>query len=105
MIFAKADGYSELEQVLIRAYKQAAFGKGKERHANDKPFVDQPILAITRMVGDGYPLGQAMKKSQEAARLPTIEMKVKELLGAINYLAATIIYYEETINGTTNNTD
>lgn len=89
------EAYLELERVLRMAYDQAASGKGKDRHANGKPFVDQPILSITRMVGDGYPLGQAMKKAQETQRLPTNKAKIAELLGAINYLAAAIIYYEE----------
>lgn len=89
------EAYLELERVLRMAYDQAASGKGKDRHANGKPFVDQPILSITRMVGDGYPLGQAMKKAQETQRLPANKAKIVELLGAINYLAAAIIYYEE----------
>lgn len=87
--------YLELERVLRLAYEQAAYGKGRDRHANNKAFVDQPILSITRMVGDGYPLGQAMKKAQEAHGLPSIDAKKAELLGAINYLAACVIYYEE----------
>lgn len=87
--------YVELKRVLKEAYNQAASGKGKERHACDKPFVNQPILEIARMVGDGYLLGQAMKKTQESQRLPTTQAKVKELLGAINYLAAAVIYHQE----------
>lgn len=89
--------YKELKWTLDEAFSQAACGKGKERHVatQDQAFVDQPILVITRMVGPGFPLGQALKKAQESMRLPTTEAKVKELLGAINYLAAAIIYYKE----------
>lgn len=59
-------GYDSLSNVLGAAYHQAARGKGKERHARDKPFDKQPIMEISRMVGPGYTTGQAMKKLQEA---------------------------------------
>lgn len=88
------DGYDNLRRVLSLAVDQAATGKGKERHANGKPFDRQPLLEIGRMVGLGYPLGQAMKKSQEAMRLPPDRAKA-ELLGAINYLAAAYLLFEE----------
>ena len=81
------DGYDCLRHVLALALEQANAGKGKERHANGKPFDRQPIMEIGRMVGSGYPLGQAMKKAQESSRLPPERAKA-ELLGAINYLAA-----------------
>lgn len=83
----KDDGYDSLRYVLTLAIEQASVGKGKERHANGKPFDRQPIMEIGRMVGSGYPLGQAMKKAQESTRLPPDRAKA-ELLGAINYLAA-----------------
>ena len=88
------DGYEQLRRVLQLALDQAAKGKGKERHANDKPFPKQPIMEIGRMVGPGYHLGQAMKKAQEASRLPN-ERARAELLGAINYLAAAYLLLEE----------
>jgi len=47
------------------------------------------------MVGIGGPLFQAMKKCQEATRLPTVERQTTELLGAINYLAAAVILLRE----------
>lgn len=87
--------YEVLDNVLYEALEQAQSGKGKERHANGRPFIEQPIMEIGRMVGPGYMLGQAMKKSQEAARLPETEKKVYDLLGAINYLAAAIILLRE----------
>lgn len=88
-------GYERLAKTLYRALEQAQSGKGKERHANDKPFLQQPIMEIGRMVGPGYQIGQAMKKGQEAVRLPTVERQVAELLGAINYLAAAVLLLEE----------
>jgi hypothetical protein len=89
------DGYEPLAMVLRAALDQAQHGKGKDRHANGKPFDRQPILEIGRMVGQGYPLGQAMKKAQESMRLPPDRAKA-ELLGAINYLAAAYLLLDDT---------
>lgn len=83
--------YEHLADALRAAYAQSAAGKGKDRHANGRPFIRQPIMEIGRMVGPGYQTGQAMKKAQEAmgmvARGET-ERARAELLGAIVYLAA-----------------
>ena len=95
------DGYAILRDVFANAVEQASGGKGKERHANGSPFVDQPILAITRLL-TGHPCGalayQAIKKTIEAGRL--VELKgtdaaVAELRGAMNYIATMVIYLEE----------
>lgn len=87
--------YETLAEVLAGAIEQAAFGKGKERHAlGEEYFENQKICEIGRRVGYGYQLGQAIKKAYEAPRLPG-QASVRELHGAINYLAATIILMEE----------
>lgn len=88
-----AEGYEILEHVLKRAYHQAAYGKGNERHSTGQPFSEQPIMKLTELYGSGFPLGQAGKKMQESLRLPR-EVAVRELLGAINYIAAQIIMLE-----------
>lgn len=88
-------GYEGLALVLQGALNQAQNGKGRERHQQgDTPFHQQPICEIGRMVGPGGTAFQAMKKTQEAMRLPK-KRAVAELLGAINYLAATIILMDE----------
>lgn len=83
-------GYHPLAAVLQMALDQAQEGKGAVRHANGQPFLSQPIMEIGRMVGNGYQLGQAMKKAQESTRLPWPAAQ-RELLGAINYLAAAYL--------------
>lgn len=88
-------GYEPLLDVLVEALRQAQHGKGKERHANGRPFLDQPIMEIGRMVGPGFNIGQAIKKGQEAIRLPDTERQVAELLGGIVYLAAAVILLRE----------
>ena len=100
MINTLQEAYQPLIDVLQSALEQAAFGKGKERHAGEKPFIRQPIMEIGRMVGMGYQTGQAMKKIQEAHTLLNLEGKgpdaaILELLGAINYCAAAIIAIQE----------
>jgi len=92
-------GYEPLAGVLREAHDQAAIGKGKERHANAKPFTEQPILAIGRMCGLGYHTGQIQKKVQEAGSMHARghnDAAIAELLGAINYSAAAILLIRET---------
>lgn len=94
----KPGPYALLEAILENAYEQAAFGKGKDRHANGKPFDRQPIMEIARMVGVGYQTGQAMKKCQEATSMAARgeqEAAISELLGAINYCAAAVLLIRE----------
>lgn len=91
-------GYEPLASVLQAALDQAQSGKGKERHANDREFERQPIMEIGRMVGLGYPTGQAQKKTQEAVGMfnrGQTDSAEAELLGAINYLAAAILLIRE----------
>jgi hypothetical protein len=88
-------GYETLADVLARAYDQAARGKGKERHAQDLPFDQQPMQTISQLVGSADGLRyQAIKKIQEAPRL-SHDAGVRELLGAIVYLAGAIIHQEQ----------
>jgi hypothetical protein len=90
----EAPGYDTLASVLIRAFRQAAEGKGAQRHAQGQPFDQQPMQQLIRLYGIGFALGQAAKKAQEAQRLPTVDRQVAELLGAINYLAGAVIALE-----------
>jgi len=89
--------YVHLERVLALAYDDAAYGKGKDRHATNQgvelPFHEQPIVSIGELVGVGFELGQAVKKIHEASELPKDRAMV-ELLGAINYCAAAYLILE-----------
>lgn len=86
--------YASLNLVLERAYDQAASGKGAQRHAGGQAFEDQPMQKLIELYGLGFALGQAGKKMQESRRLGT-EAAVRELLGAINYIAGAIIHLEK----------
>lgn len=91
------DGYGRLADVLERAFDQAAVGKGAERHADSKPFHQQPMQLIADRRGVGFILGQADKKSEEAqgmANRGQVDAAVRELLGAIVYLAGAVIWLE-----------
>lgn len=86
--------YTRLMAVLYKALLQAQSGKGKERHANGEPFEDQPIVWINKQIGSEHgALFQACKKAMESARLEG-DAKIREILGAINYLAAAVILIE-----------
>lgn len=91
-------GYEPLYTALMDAFNQSAFGKGKERHADDRPFEDQLICTTTRDVGLGYPKGQAIKKIVESTKLRQlkgIDAEIHELLGAIVYVAAAVVILKE----------
>lgn len=86
--------YISLQAVLDRAFEQAAYGKGAERHAQSKPFEEQPMQKLIELYGTGFALGQAGKKMQESQRME-VDAAVRELYGAINYIAGTIIHLEK----------
>ena len=82
--------YQSLGNILLEAYDQAANGKGKERHADGQKFEEQPIIVLEKLYQSGV-LFQAAKKMHESQRLEK-DAAIRELLGAMNYLAARIIY-------------
>lgn len=91
-------GYIKLSAVLNEAVAQAVTGKGNERHANGRPFDEQPIMEIGRMLGgpEGH-FYQVIKKAQEAngmAKRGDRDAAVRELMGVINYAAAAVIIRE-----------
>lgn len=94
--FMAVPGYERLAAVLHAAYKQAAGGKGKERHASDGiAFEDQPMNSINRLLGTNHGhIYQATKKAVESQRLPRARA-IAELYGAINYLAGAVIHLED----------
>lgn len=91
-------GYDGLATELHAAFEQSALGKGKERHANGRPFDRQPIAELTRMHGVGFATGQAAKKAQEALGMlkrGEADKARHELHGAIVYLAAAAMVVSE----------
>ena len=85
--------YERLRNVFRVALRQASRGKGAKRHGNGRPFEEQPIMVIADMVGEGFLLGQAIKKIRESQGMDN-EAAIRERVGAINYLAASVIYLE-----------
>ncbi len=88
--------YEALRCVLDEAVVQAAEGKGRERHASEgERFEDQQIVQIPVWLGSNQgDIFQAVKKALESTRLPH-EAARRELLGAINYLAAAVIVLDK----------
>ena len=88
-----APGYEQLAQVFAAAHDQAAYGKGKERHANGLPFHEQRMQGISDLVGspDGM-VYQLVKKTTEGLQFDSPDKREHELLGALNYLAGIVIW-------------
>ncbi len=88
--------YKSLMDVFHGAINQAVTGKGKKRHATDENFEDQLICVIPKILGkESVPgingvLFQAIKKIIESNRLEK-NAAIREIYGAINYLAAAVI--------------
>lgn len=81
-----------LQGVFDDCIEQAARGKGEERHGNGKSFMKQPWVDRTDTYGTGFLFGQAAKKLSEAQSLPTPEARLRERIGAINYIAIGILH-------------
>ena len=94
----RQEGYHDLARILSGAFDQSARGKGRERHANSKPFKNQPIMEIARMTGIDAHSYQIMKKAQEASSMfkrGDFEAAKAEFRGVIIYAAAAILLAEE----------
>ena len=91
------DNYLPLLEVLIKALDQAQFGKGKQRHGKGEiPFIEQRIMNISKSLKDPKSYGllfQACKKLEEGQGLDR-DARIFERLGAIIYIAASIIRAE-----------
>jgi hypothetical protein len=88
-------GYEPLANVLIQALNQSQFGKGKQCHANNLPFLQQPIMTRAREVGEGGLAFQSMKKILEAFNCRERSRAVEDMLGAIVYVAAQVLLRKE----------
>lgn len=89
------DDYLPLLRTFLGALEQAAYGKGRERHANDLPFTEQPNLTMARMLDSDAGLAQqVIKKTVEARSLPTKQARINELRGTLVYAAAMILFEE-----------
>lgn len=89
--------YKALKNELESAFLQAASGKGKERHSHGEAFEKQQICQLARWLRDNPvagPLFQACKKILETSRLDA-GAALRELDGAINYIAAAKIVLRE----------
>lgn len=94
----EVEGYEPLAAELTNAYIQASAGKGRERHANNRPFDRQPILEVSRIVGPAFNTGQAMKKLGEATQMfqrGEIDKAIHEIHGAMVYCAAAVLRMKE----------
>lgn len=96
MVESMGDQYAALTRVHLDAHADASQTKGRERHHDDGvPFEHQLSCWMERR-GYDYTRGQAVKKIDESLRLDP-ERAIKELYGAMNLCAMTVIVLEEQI--------
>lgn len=77
---------------LLAAIEQAMYGKGERHGGATVPFLEQPIFHYAKMHGRGFLTGQAAKKLEEAASTRSGEAFRQEVLGAIVYAGAALIW-------------
>lgn len=90
-------GYEGLFRMLEKALNQSQIGKGKERHANDDSFEEQPICTEIPILGLGAPAYQVRKKCRESIRIlekKGPEAAIHEVCGVIVYAAAMMLHME-----------
>lgn len=102
-------------EVMLACVEQITNGKGNQRHGSDVPFEDQPWRLISDNVGEGFVIGQAIKKlmelkahnqamiTNEGSPGKYFESYGKwkaDALGAIVYTVMAIMYKEYTVMGT-----
>lgn len=85
------ENYQELEEGLKAAYERAALGKGKERHANDKGFMEQDIITEAEIFGIGPHMFQVRKKARELMGFKEPERQMNELLDIAVYAIAAYL--------------
>lgn len=81
-----------LYPVLIEAIDQAMHGKGERHGGASVPWLTQPIFHYAKMHGRAFLTGQAAKKLEEAASTRNDDAFITEVLGAIVYAGAAIIF-------------
>ena len=88
------------KQVLNEIMDQVFEGKGEERHGHGASFEDQPWVEITKNVGIGFPVGQALKKLMELRSFENnLSAWEREAYGTGVYVVMSIMFkqYEEEI--------
>jgi len=98
---AEVDYYSELRRVLNEALENNIASKGTERHgAGAGSWDEQSWASEVRLAGAGYPVGQIIKKANEAfGMIQRGDQKkaVHELRGVIGYAAILIRAIEKSL--------
>lgn len=98
---AKFNERHPLDHIYGLALSQLEKGKGKERHGEDRSFLQQKWVHITDAVGLGFLTGQAIKKLEEAVdckdKMSYAEWE-KEMVGALNYIAMAVYYEKMRLN-------
>lgn len=94
-IVPRVPGYERLFHHLAKAYEQASAGKGAERHADSRPFDQQPMQTLALENGAGFLTGQACKKITEALQMSEPDRALHELHGALVYIVGACIFLED----------
>lgn len=81
-----------LFEVFGDVVRQVTRGKGARHGGEATPFFEQPWVSIANTAGNGFLVGQAIKKAMEAGGKPDFAAWETELLGAAAYLGMAVLH-------------
>lgn len=81
-----------LFEVFADVVRQVTRGKGERHGGEATPFFGQPWVSIANTAGNGFLVGQAIKKAMEAGGKPDFASWETELLGAAAYLGMAVLH-------------
>lgn len=81
-----------LFEVFGDVVRQVTRGKGERHGGEATPFFEQPWVSIANTAGNGFLVGQAIKKAMEAGGKPDFASWETELLGAAAYLGMAVLH-------------
>lgn len=88
---------NHFSNVLKEAENFTLKGKGEDRHGLGKPLNNQPWRFISESLGNGFLLGQAVKKIIESDNMDK-DAAIKELFGAISYITFAIMNLQSSVD-------
>lgn len=96
---ATEERYEALQAILDDAFRFAAYGKGEERHGHGGlAWPEQRHVKIMKAVGQGFSVGQAIKKLEEGYNMQEWDRTRAEYLGAMTYIASAIFAGDQGID-------
>jgi hypothetical protein len=81
-----------LFEVFAAVVDQVTQGKGRRHGGDETPFLWQPWVSIANAAGNGFLVGQGIKKAMESGGKGDFSSWETEVLGAVAYLSMAVLH-------------